>query len=203
MTTSYKNLATAYKITLKNINASAASNRRFAGYIYIILTLFTVSVFGLFAITPTLSTISNLQKKYEDNQRVYEALKTKLESINKLDIAYKGLGPDLPAIFLAIPRSSKIPYLTRQLENIADSEQVVISRLGFGTIELYPSKKTNQPLFSYTFSLVVSGPQKNVNNFLKGLISFDRIVSINRLTTGTENNTYQASITGNVYFFDK
>ena len=50
--------------------------KKIIAYLYISLTLFTVSFFGLCGMTPTLSTIANLGKQYEDN-------KLGLDSLNK------------------------------------------------------------------------------------------------------------------------
>src|SRR3989344_5000597 len=78
---------------------SDAQKKSITAYAYIILTLFTVSFFGIFAITPTLTTIGNLNRQYEDSKLVYEALNKKLSSLQLLDFQYKEIQPDLPAIY--------------------------------------------------------------------------------------------------------
>ncbi len=181
-------------------NLNDLQRRKIAGYLYITLTLFTVSFFGFFAIAPTLNTISMLQKQYEDNQLVYEALNKKLSNLQLLDFEYKEIQPDLPAIYAAIPRSPQIPYLTRQVENIALSSAVTITRLNFNSLEVYPNPKKDS-IYSFTFTVAVEGEQANVNNFLENLINFDRIVGIDRVSTGkSDNGQTAASITGRAFF---
>lgn len=177
------------------------NKQKFTAYLYITLSLFTVSFFGIFAIKPTLDTISNLNKQYNDNQLVYEALKKKLVSIQSLDNEYVVIQKDLGRIYLAIPKTNNIPYLTRQLEELAKEKNVTLTKLDFGTIELYPATKPSPNLYSFTFVLSVEGSEENVNSFITGVISFDRIVAIDRIITGkTENNKFGTSVAGRSYF---
>jgi Tfp pilus assembly protein PilO len=177
--------------------------KKITAYIYISLTLFTVSFFGFFAIAPTLATISNLKKQYEDNKLVLDALNKKLTSLTLLDVQYKEIQPDLEKIYSAIPRTSRIPYLTRQLEIIAKDSGVIIKKLDFGTVELHPNIKAD-PIYSFTFTIDVTGEEQNVNSFISQIIGFDRIVGVDKISTGkNEENRYEASIIGRVYFSDK
>lgn len=182
---------------------SEEQRRKIVGYVYISLTLFTFSFFGIFAIAPTLSTVANLNKQYEDNKLVLDALNKKLTNLQLLDFQYQEIQPDLPTIYTAIPRTPQIPYLTRQLENLADDNNVVVTRLNFGTVEVFPNIKP-EPIYSYTFSVAVYGSQTEVNNFIGDIINFDRIVGVERIITGlNDDNQYATTITGRAFFSDK
>lgn len=182
---------------------SPQEKQKIEGYLYITLTLFTVSFFGFFAITPTLSTISNLDKQYKDNNLVYEALNKKLGNLQLLDFQYKEIQSDLEFIYSAIPRSAKIPYLGRQLENIAVTNNVSVAKLNFNSVEIYPNKKID-PIFSFAFVINVIGKEADVNNFIADIINFDRIIGIDRIITGKDEEDKQtALITGRAYFSDK
>lgn len=179
---------------------SLDQRKKVAAYLYISLTLFTVSFFGFFAITPTLATIANLEKQYEDNKLVLDSLNKKLSSLTLLDFQYKEIQQDLEKIYLAIPRTPRMPYLTRQLENVAKDSGIIIRKLNFGSVELYPNTK-NEPIYSFNFTVNVIGDEQSVNAFISNLISFDRIVGIDKISTGkNEENKYEASIIGRVYF---
>lgn len=173
--------------------------KKIVAYIYISLTLLTVSFFGLFAISPTLSTVANLQKQYEDDKLVLDALNKKLSSLTTLDAQYREIQSDIQNVYAAIPRSPNIPYLTRQLENIAKDSNVLIGKLDFGTIELFPNKK-NESIYSFNFSISVVGSENGINSFIETIINFDRIVGIDKITTGKSQGNSEASIIGRVYF---
>src|SRR3989344_5079787 len=174
--------------------------KKIVAYLYIILTLFAFSFFGFFAIAPTLSTVANLNKQYEDNKLILDSLNKKLSSLTLLDFQYKEIQQDLEKIYSAIPRTPRMPYLPRQLENVAKDSGVIIRQLNFGSVELYPNTK-NEPIYSFNFSISVIGDEQNVNAFISNLINFDRIVGIDKISTGkNEENKYEASIIGRVYF---
>ncbi|HVZ67469.1 MAG TPA: type 4a pilus biogenesis protein PilO [Patescibacteria group bacterium] len=177
--------------------------KQIIGYIYIILTLITVSFFGLFAIAPTLSTIGNLNKQYQDSKLVYDALNKKLTNLQLLDNEYKDIQTDLPIIYTAVPQTTKIPELTRKLEDVATLNNVTVSRLTFGEVEVYPNSKKS-PIYSFTFTIGVVGTQQNVNNFIESVIDFDRIIGIDKIITGVDQEgKYTAQVTGRAYFVTK
>ena len=195
----YKDYLDHYTKTLDK-----TTRQRFTAYTYIILSLFTASFFGVFAIKPTLDTISNLNKQYADNMLVYEALKTKLASLQSLDNQYLVIQKDLERVYLAIPQKNNIPYMTRQLEELAKGKNVLITKLDFGTIELYPAKKPSPNLYSFSFTISVEGAEDNINSFITSIISFDRIVSIERIITGkVEATKFGTTISGKSYFSTK
>ena len=50
----------------------------------------------------------------------------------------------------------------------------------------------------------ITGDEQNVNTFIANLINFDRIVGIDKISTGkNEENKYEVSIIGRVYFSKK
>lgn len=188
-------LVTKYELSLNEVQ-----RKKITHYVYITLTLLTVSFFGFFAIAPTLGTISNLNKQYKDNKLVYDALSRKLSNLQLLDFEYREIQSDLPVIYSAIPRTTKIPYLTRQLENIALNNNLIITKLSFGTVEIFPNAKTDS-MYSFTFTINVVGEESQINNFIGSIINFDRIVGIDRIATGRDSeNKYTAGVTGRVYF---
>lgn len=183
---------------LGNINP-----QKFKAYIYIVLTLFSVSFFGIFAISPTINTVSNLDKQYEDNLIIYEALTKKLDSLRRLDAQFETLQPSVNSIYAAIPKSAQVPFFTRQIENIAAKHNLQVTKLTIGTIEIYPNIKSD-PMYSFIFTLSVVGNRSDANNLIADIINFDRIVGIERITTGTdEEKQYNLTFTGRAFFSAK
>ncbi len=176
------------------------NSEKLKGYTYIVLTLFTVSFFGLAAISPTLNTVINLDKQFDDNSLVYNALKQKLSNLVSLDEQYTNLQDDINSVYSAIPKSPKIPLLTRQIENLAKMNNLIVSKLTFGTVEIYPNDK-GIPIYSFTFTVEVVGNRSDANNFIADIINFDRIVGIDRVVTGVnQEKQYNLSFTGRAYF---
>jgi Tfp pilus assembly protein PilO len=175
--------------------------QKFSAYLYVIFSLLTLSFFGIFAIRPTLSTISRLNQQYEASQRIYEQLIVKSNALKTLDTQYQQLTPDLPIIYAAVPRTTLMAYLTRQIEMMAQDNNLVLASLTFGPVEVYPADKANPALYSFTFTASLEGEEDNIKKFISEIIQFDRLVNIEQLNTGNlDNGEYGMSITGKVYF---
>lgn len=178
-----------------------ANREKVVTYAYLVFSFLTISIFGIFALLPAFSTISTLNKQYEDNKKIADALETKLNALANLTQEYKLLEKDLPYIYGAVPSSSQIPTFIRQVETIAQDNNVNIRSLTTGTVEFFPLENNADDLYSYTFSLEAVGTEKNINSFINTIISFNRVLSIDRITSGNiSGNTYKTSIGGKVYF---
>lgn len=169
-------------------------------YLYIILTLFTVSIFGFFILRPAFATITGLQKKLQDSKNVYAALQKKLSALRSLDAQYSELKPDLPFVYEAIPTTAQIPKLTRQIQILAQDNSINLLTFTVAPIQYFPVENGNK-LFGYVFSMEISGTEENVNSFMKNVTNFNRILSIARITTGKTNlGLLQLSFSGKAYF---
>lgn len=174
-----------------------------SAYLYLILTFFTVSFFGFFVLKPAFSTITILQKQLTDSKNVYKALQAKISALQSLSQEYVTLEPNLPLVYQAIPVSSEIPLLTGQLQSLARENKLSLSQFSTYQIEYYPLS-TQDKLYGYSFSLEVQGQQQDINDFLNKVTNFNRIISIDRVTTGkTETGQLNLSLSGKAYFETK
>ena len=190
---------------LKKSNAALQNtqNRQKAvAYMYLILSLFSLSFFGLFAIRPTVSTISTLRKQLAEDKQVLASLKTKNQALQQLGQEYSLIEDSLPLITNAIPESPRIPDLSRKLEILSNKNSLEVTKLDVGAIELYPAKKNKSPIFSYTFSIGVKGTEDDINTYIAQLTTIERIVTLDRITTGkSQDEKFAASIAGRAFFY--
>lgn len=178
------------------------NKQKVTAYLYIIFSLTALSFFGLFAIGPTISTISDLNKQYAEEQIALEKLRDKNTALKALSAEYINIQQDLVFIDYAIPKSPKIAELTRQLETLSTQNSLIIQKLDTGLIELFPAKNVNSPIFSFTFSIGVTGSEQNINTFITQLINMSRIIGMEKLTTSKNQEIlYTASITGRAFFY--
>jgi len=183
------------------LNASQ-NKQRVTAYLYIIFSLFALSFFGIFAIGPTITTISNLNKQLEEDKSALKQLQEKNAALKSLSAQYLELEPQLDLIENAIPQSSKVADISRQLELLTIKHNLIVQKLDSGLMELYPAKNANSPIFSFLFSVGVSGNEQDINAFIGDLINMGRIIGIEKLTTGKQqNNLFSASITGRAFFY--
>lgn len=184
---------------LLNVNQN---KQRVTAYLYITFSLLAFSFFGVFAIGPTIKTISDLNKKYSEEKNALKELREKNESLKSLGAQYVEIQPDLSLIDNAIPQSPKIAELTRQLENLSIQNNLVVKKLDTGLMELYPARNPNKPIFSFIFTIVAEGEEEKVNQFVLDVVNMGRIIKIERLQTGKQiSSAFEASITGRAYFY--
>ncbi len=183
------------------LNASQ-NKQRVTAYLYIIFSLFALSFFGIFAIGPTITTISNLNKQLGEDKSALKQLQDKNAALKSLSASYLEIEPQLDLIENAIPQNSKVADISRQLELLTIKHNLIVQKLDSGLMELYPAKNANSPIFSFLFSVGVSGKEQDINSFIGDLINMGRIIGIEKLTTGKQqNNLFSASITGRAFFY--
>lgn len=161
--------------------------QKIIAYIYITISLFTLSFFGLFAIRPTIETIVNLNRQLKDNREVLTKIKQKQADLAKLTQDYEAMSSDIALIEKAIPNSPNIPYLSRQIETIALRSNVNLVSLDFGSID--PGEQKSGTLASFPISISVEGNEIDVNVFIRELASMDRLLGFERFTTGRARKT--------------
>lgn len=186
-----------------NAALNAGQNKqRATAYLYVIFSLMALSFFGLFAIGPTITTISDLNKQLEENKQALKQLEEKNASLKSLSSEYLNIQQDLNLIEKAIPNSPNVATITRQLEELSLSNNLALQKIDTGLMEIFPAKNASTPIFSFTFSIGVSGSERDINNFISDLINMERIISIERLTTGKRSeSTYTAAVTGKAFFY--
>lgn len=174
--------------------------KRTQSYTTIVFSLVTLSFFGFFAISPTLSTIADLQKQISDQQFVDQQLKQKITNLSNLQITYHQIQNQLPILYSAIPQNPNVTTLVGQLQTLAQKDQVTL--LSVQTLPVDVSQ-TVTPYNSFAFTLNITGSYENMKTFLTDIAGFNRIITLEAiaLTQNThETDAYSLSLRGDAYF---
>ncbi len=187
-----------YKRYFKNVEPIFKTTKVQA-YFMVILTLFTLSFFGISAIRPTLKTIASLQRKIDDSSQVNAKLEEKINNLIAAQEEYQRIEPDLPLIYSLLPEKPEFPSLLRKIENLTIENEATISGIQFDPIILYGTSTTvteksnttgtmSTPLF---FSLTFIGTYPNLLKLLEYITSLDRLITIDSvdLTLNNEEGT--------------
>lgn len=176
--------------------------KRMQAFVTLALTLVTFSIFAVFAISPTLGTIVDLRKQINDNQFVNAQLEQKISSLAMLQESYTRLTPQLPAVYAAIPTTPEIAIFLGQLQTLASLSNVSLNSVQTLPVDFTP---ISDPLHytAYAFSVDIVGTYDSTQLYLKNLVSFNRLVSIDALTY-TKNlklsSQYELNVRGSTYF---
>ena len=128
----------------------------------LVFTVTALSFFGLFAISPTLSTIANLNKQLSDNKFVDQQLQDKINNLYLLQQKYGQLTPDLPYVLDSFPKNPQVPLLVAQLQSLAQSSNIAITNLQTFEVEVPNSSVSTKKYYAYSFSISAGGSYENL-----------------------------------------
>lgn len=175
----------------------------------LVFTLTAVCIFGLFAISPTVSTIVELQKQINDNKDLEKQLDKKINDLTILQQQYKQIESDLSIIDKAIPSNAESTYFMGQIQALAQKNSISTINMSLPPLILAESpgyaaqaaKTTETSVSAYDFSLSLAGSFTNAKSFLDLLVSFDRITTLDSISISEkEDNTVNFNLKGKIYY---
>lgn len=183
------------------------------------LTFITLTIFGVFALNPTITTIVELRKQLEDARFVEAQLTEKIANLQTLQQEYSNLGPDLELIENAVPKGPDTTKFLGQIQTIADNTGVSVRGLSIGALALTGNPSIAaldvpdnirvaqtgvvEGINPFVFTLTVDGTYPQTKEFLDSLASFDRIIRIESIALSresTSSSNVALSIQGAAFF---
>jgi Tfp pilus assembly protein PilO len=169
-------------------------------YLFIILSITASIFFIIFAINPTLSTITKLKKQITDSKFVEAQLSEKINNLSILTQEYEQIKPDLPIILDAVPGSPQTPNLVGQIQSLAKQSSVNLTSVKVVSVNLNPQVSTRSSVFNFE----VSGKSSydNLNSFVSNLLKMQRALTISsiQVSKSTANGEIDLALKGQAYF---
>lgn len=151
-------------------------------YFMLSLTFLSLTFLGVFAINPTLTTITELNRKLEDSTQVQEALTTKLNNLSSLHSQYALLESSWPIVDAAVPNNPQIIYTIAQLQALAKQHGVVLIDLQTHPVQLNSTNTTELKNLSVSLDFTAQGSRDNLLQYLSAISSFDRLLTIDTVS---------------------
>jgi len=167
---------------------------------YIALTLIALSFFGLFAISPTLSTISKLNKELKDNRFVEQQLQKKINDLSALQEKYNNLQSDLPYIYGAVPTNPNVALLVAQVQSLAQASGITLNTVQVFAVDSDSGKKQYS---AFNFSVSGTGDFNQISKFVSSLNSMRRITTQNIISVTRQSGKESSlliTIKGEAFF---
>ncbi len=171
---------------------------RSQSYTAVIFSFLVVSLFGLYAIRPTIQTILTLKREIQDKTIISQKMEDKIGALIEAQSAYNQVESSLPIINQALPADPNAIPLIIQLRNLANLSGVTLTTVQMPTVGLLGKDATSaaqaeaanvSPQRSFEFSISIVGPYSAIQAFLAGLQEMRRIVTINSIAVTTEKTT--------------
>lgn len=156
-------------------------------FLEIILSLVTISAFGVFALRPTALTIVQLLEEIEAKEETIEKMDIKIENLQTAQSLYNQQQTRISLLDQAIPDDPTPESYVRQLEGLASTRAVSVLGMSIGEVVLVGTQeepessdleKLPQGSGGLTFSISVEGQYAQLNNFFNDLRNLRRPVKI-------------------------
>jgi Tfp pilus assembly protein PilO len=172
------------------------------------LTVGAVIFFAVFAIRPTLVTMSDLVKEIEDKKELDQKLTQKIASLSTAQTTYLEVQDRLYLLEQAYPSTPDFIFAIKIIEKIASDRNILIDSLTVPEIpkEVDPevpfSKLSNN---SFPLSLSLTGDYNQIRLFVEDLLTYRRSFITDTVIFATSEERGQkklrASITLSVPYF--
>lgn len=149
----------------------------------ILLTLFTISFFALFALRPTLNTISELVSNIKSQEEIKAKLEQKIKDLSLAQTVWNREQKRLELISQALPKNPQPDTYIKQIEGIVKRRGLLINFLKVdevalrGELEEKSQEKTkikNPKVGTLGVSVSVTGNYSSLLGFLEDLESLRR-----------------------------
>lgn len=155
--------------TTEYIKLIKESPEKKKGYIFAGITVFISILLIIFAVRPTIITITQINSSIKEKNRLNTALEAKISTLSVLDKQYEEMGPQLDDLELIYPSNGNFSLLLANIESVLSKNSFSLIGVDF---DKYSSKNvsfTPKVLVPWTMQIVAKGNTLNIVNLLKSL----------------------------------
>lgn len=162
----------------------------------LVFSILAVIFFAVFAVKPTLQTMSELIKEIEDKRALEEQLEQKIASLNTAQTQYQQFGQQFYLLDEAIPKTAALVEGLKIIEKIASENNLIIQGITISAVpdELVKANENNASRESLTFNVDLSGDYLNIRQFIESLMSSRRMILVDQVNFSLGNNRYQKNL---------
>ncbi|MDO8618493.1 MAG: hypothetical protein Q7R49_00950 [Candidatus Daviesbacteria bacterium] len=169
------------------------------------LTIITIVIFIIFAIKPTIETISVLQQKLANSEDILQKVNQKVQNLQSGRQNYSALGTNvIGKINTSIPLSVSLKSLVDPLETAANTNQASISALQVDPIVISERdpNSTSFNLSKIIFTFNTEGDFQTLLRVLKQIQNSPRLTEIDSIVfnKAADSKTLLMSVNGKAYY---
>ncbi len=154
-------------------------------------TIGAVVFFAVFAIRPTILTMTDLIKEIEDKRTTSEALSKKVASLSSVQVEYFALQNQFPLLDEIITQEPETKKILKIIEKLAVENQLSVSNLSLKEVPIRNAASTlefrqKQPT---TTEIVIStnGSYTSLRNFLEQLLFVRPLITLDTISLAKAN----------------
>lgn len=132
---------------------------------YLSTFTFLVAVLLLvFAVRPTLLTITSINKEIKEKEGIHKALEDKIDAMVELDEQYNEHKDTLDTLELIFPTSGNFSLFLSNIDAVVSRNGFVLHGINFSDYEKEDFEISTSALSPWTVRLNVVGPENNLDN---------------------------------------
>ena len=176
----------------------------------LLLSILAVIFFAVFAIRPTLVTMSDLIKELEEKRLLDLKLSQKIASLATVQPQYQTARDQIQVLDEALPSSPEMIKTLKIIEKVASDRQLAITSISISEIPVIngptsPGMKLNR--ISYPISITVEGDYQTIRDFVEQLQNSRRVLATESVAFNLVEKqglqSLQATITVSAPYFGK
>ncbi len=153
--------------------------------IFTSLTFIVALLLVVFAIVPTVRTVTEINKEIKEKERITAALEAKIKALNELDNQFSANKETFKDISLIFPTSQNFSLFLANIDAIVTRNNFILNSIGFSEYQDRSDESNKLKLLAlspYSVRLSVKGSKMNLINFLKDLESLPMYPVVESIT---------------------
>lgn len=190
MVQSWKKEYSRYKSYFLNISDLYRKKMDLRMFLEMLLSLATISFFGIFALRPTLLTISELVVEIKSKKDTIAAMDTKINNLENAQQILLRETSRLSLLNTSVFDTPKPEVIARQFEGLSNKNIVKILGLSIEKTKLKPLPENSEAI---NLSVSATGPYQGLYSFLKDIENLRIPIQIDTFQMGAtkaENETF-------------
>jgi len=162
----------------------------------LVFSIVAVIFFAIFAVKPTLQTMSELVKEIEDKKALDEQLGQKIASLNTAQTQYQKFSSQFYLLDETIPKTAELVNSLKIVEKIASENNLIIQGITISAVpeELIKASGSEAKRELLTFNVDVSGGYLKIRQFIEDLLDSRRMMIVDQVNFSLSSNSYQEDL---------
>jgi len=162
----------------------------------LIFSILAIIFFAIFAIKPTLQTMTELVKEIGDKRALDEQLNQKIASLNTAQSQYEKYSSQLYLLDEAIPKTASLVQSLKIIEKIASDNDLAIQGITISSVpdELIKAEAEKSKREALTLNVDLVGDYINIRQFIEGLMNSRRMMIVDQISFSVGSNRYQKNL---------
>jgi Tfp pilus assembly protein PilO len=184
----------SYQKYLLDIMALYKQRDDVKAYLELLLSLFAIGLFIIFAIKPTLVTIGDLFTKINVLQDTSDKLDTKIKNLGTAQTLFNNNKDTIKLLDTSVPVNPNLSGYIRQLEGISQKHNLTVISMSVGELDLIAASTSATPKAMAT-TISVSGSYTDLENFIKDVENLRQPAILSKVDFTNQSSILNLTIT--------